>query len=74
MHRLTYSPLLASLSTPTEPVSEREFLGNGEWHVGPATISSGSISIPSLPMEGVDHAPKTVYRMSSKPRGMGKLY
>ena len=71
---LTSNWLTVSLSSPTEAVSDREFLGNGEWPVGPAsTVSPESISIPSPPVEGVDHAPKMVYRMTARPRGMGNL-
>ena len=59
-------------SSPTESISEQEFLGNGKWPVGPApSASPESISIPSPPTEGVDHAPKLVYKMSAKPRGVG---
>lgn len=64
-----------SLSSPTESLSEREFLGNGEWPVGPAaSVSPGSISIPSPPVEGVDNATKMVYKMSARPRGIGIYY
>ena len=62
------------LASPVESVSGQEFLGNGEWPTGPSSaVSPGSISVPPPPMEGVDHAPKMVYRMSGKPRGLGKV-
>ncbi len=60
------------IGVPTEAFTEREFLGNGDWPVGPApVVSQESISIPSPPVEGVDNATKMVYRMSARPRGIG---
>ena len=54
--------------------SEKEFLGNGEWPTNSAApIPKDSISIPLPPMEGIDNAPKTVYKMSARPRGIGNL-
>lgn len=59
---------------PIPAEAERELLGNGEW---PYPLSSGStsqnVSIPPPPQEGVDHAPKMAYKMTSRPRGIGKL-
>ena len=60
-------------SSPTESFNEKEFLGNGEWPVGPSSVSPGSVPIPSPPEEGVDNAPKMVYKMSAKPRGIGNI-
>ena len=72
----TYSRLLYVVRrASTESISEKAFIGNGEWPVGPAaSVSPESISIPSPPLEGVDHAPKMVYKMSSKPRGIGNIF
>lgn len=60
---------------PIPAEAERELLGNGEW---PYPLSSGStsqhVSIPPPPQEGVDHAPKMAYKMTAKPRGIGKLF
>jgi hypothetical protein len=59
--------------SPTGSFDEREFLGNGEWPVGPAaSVPPEQISIPSPPVEGVDNALKMVYKMSARPRGIGK--
>ncbi len=60
---------------PVDATMEKEFLGNGEW---PFKTQSSVLSDPPQilppPQEGVDAAPKTVYKMSSKPRGIGKLF
>lgn len=66
--------LSGSLPSPTQSENEKEFLGDGKWPVGQASpVSPQSYTIPPPPTESVDHATKMVYKMSSRPRGMGML-
>ncbi len=58
---------------PTTPAMEAQFLGNGEWPFQQAPSFSDPSSIPEPPQEGVDSGAKTVYKMSSNPRGLGEL-
>lgn len=52
--------------------NQLELTGNGEWPFGMATAQTGAaVAPPPPPQEGTDHAPKIVYRMSSRPRGIG---
>lgn len=50
-------------------VASREFLGNGDWPVPMATLSSGT-ELRS-PVETTDFNPKLAYKMTSRPRGVG---
>ncbi len=60
---------------PVDATMEKEFLGNGEWPFKTqSSVRSDPPQILPPPQEGVDAAPKTVYKMSSKPRGIGKLF
>ena len=76
-YHVHYPSPIGPLEAPTQqaPVTaevEKEFLGNGAWPFSTSSAPSQPPEIPPPPEEGVDHAPKTVYKMSSRPRGIGE--